>query len=114
MKRKIAALLAVAFVMTAMPLASVSAQSGYATRGEVVQILLEAADDYNPQVQKTDIIKGYGDGDLHEAVSYTHLDVYKRQLPPRCSWARKSGCSFRLLSRSGLMYVLHCRINPIR
>ena len=75
MKRKIAALLAVAFVMTAMPLASVSAQSGYATRGEVVQILLEAADDYNPQVQKTDIIKGYGDGDLHEEQFVTRAEA---------------------------------------
>lgn len=39
----------------------------YATRGEVADMLLTAADDYNPLVQKSDIIKGYGDGnDLHE------------------------------------------------
>ena len=39
----------------------------YATRGEVADMLLLAADDYNPSVQRTDVIKGYGgDGELHE------------------------------------------------
>ena len=39
----------------------------YATRGEVADMLLLAADDYNPSVEKSDIIKGYGgDGELHE------------------------------------------------
>lgn len=32
-----------------------------ATRGEVAEMLLQAADDYNPGVEKTDIIKGYED-----------------------------------------------------
>ena len=39
----------------------------YATRGEVADMLLLAADDYNPSVERSDIIKGYGgDGELHE------------------------------------------------
>lgn len=39
----------------------------YATRGEVANMLLQAADDYNPNVKYSDIIKGYGgDGELHE------------------------------------------------
>ena len=39
----------------------------YATRGEVADMLLHAADDYNKDVKYTDIIKGYGgDGDLRE------------------------------------------------
>lgn len=39
----------------------------YATRGEVASMLLSAADDYNPTIEYSDIIKGYGgDGELHE------------------------------------------------
>ena len=39
----------------------------YATRGEVADMLLSAADDYNKDVKRSDIIKGYGgDGELHE------------------------------------------------
>ena len=39
----------------------------YATRGETADMLLNAADDYNPGVKRSDIIKGYGgDGYLHE------------------------------------------------
>ncbi|MEE1351258.1 MAG: peptidase, partial [Clostridia bacterium] len=43
------------------------AADNYATRGEVADMLLMAADDYNPTVERSDIIKGYGgDGELHE------------------------------------------------
>lgn len=43
------------------------AADDYATRGEVADMLLSAADDYNPSIQRSDIIKGYGgDGELHE------------------------------------------------
>ena len=43
------------------------AADNYATRGEVADMLLAAADDYNPTVLRSDIIKGYGgDGELHE------------------------------------------------
>ena len=46
---------------------TVFASDMYATRGEVADMLLSAADDYNPNVQRSDIIKGYGgDGELHE------------------------------------------------
>ncbi len=39
----------------------------YVTRGEVADMLLSAADDYNPTALRSDIIKGYGgDGELHE------------------------------------------------
>lgn len=39
----------------------------YATRGETADMLLSAADDYNKDVKRSDIIKGYGgDGELHE------------------------------------------------
>lgn len=39
----------------------------YATRGETADMLLSAADDYNRNVKRSDIIKCYGgDGELHE------------------------------------------------
>lgn len=41
------------------------AEEDYATRGEVAEALIAAADDYNPGVDKTDIIRGYG-GELFE------------------------------------------------
>ena len=63
-KRSIAAFLTLALLTSVLPAAFASDRN--ATRGEVVQALLTAADDYNPSVKKTDIIKGYGDGELHE------------------------------------------------
>lgn len=62
-KRIIAAFLAAALMQTTAAFAS----DMYATRGEVADMLLSAADDYNPGVKRSDIIKGYGgDGELHE------------------------------------------------
>lgn len=46
-----------------------------ATRGEVAEMLLTAADDYNPGVQKSDIIKGYEDGELHEDWNVTRAEA---------------------------------------
>ena len=62
-KRIIAAGLSVALLFTGTAFAS----DMYATRGEVADMLLNAADDYNKEVKRSDIIKGYGgDGELHE------------------------------------------------
>lgn len=48
----------------------------YATRGEVADMLLLAADDYNPTVERSDIIKGYGgDGELHEDWNITRAEA---------------------------------------
>lgn len=46
-----------------------------ATRGEVVEMLLAAADDYNPGVTKADVIHGYGDGDLREDQNVTRAEA---------------------------------------
>ena len=46
-----------------------------ATRSEVVEMLLAAADDYNPGVTKEDIIRGYEDGDLREDQSVTRAEA---------------------------------------
>ncbi len=62
-KRMLAAVIAAAALLTNTAFAS----DIYATRGEVADMLLLAADDYNKDVQRSDIIKGYGgDGELHE------------------------------------------------
>ena len=52
-----------------------AAQDDDATRGEVAEMLLQAADDYNPGVEKTDIIKGYEDGELHEDWNVTRAEA---------------------------------------
>ena len=52
------------------------AADNYATRGEVADMLLLAADDYNPSVRRSDIIKGYGgDGELHEDWNVTRAEA---------------------------------------
>lgn len=51
------------------------AQEEYVTRGEAVEMLLTAADDYRPDAQKSDIIKGYGDGQLHEEQPVTRAEA---------------------------------------
>lgn len=58
-------------LLTAVMLASsvqtvLAAEPGYLTRGEVADMLVAAADDYNLGVEKTDILQGYSDGSLHE------------------------------------------------
>ncbi len=47
----------------------------YTTRGEVADMLLSAADDYNPTVLRSDIIKGYDDGELHEDWNITRAEA---------------------------------------
>ena len=75
MRRGLAAALAAVMVITAVPSAAAAQESHFASRGEVVQLLMEAADDYNPQIKKTDIIKGYGDGKLHEEDTVTRAQA---------------------------------------
>lgn len=45
------------------------------TRGDVVDLLMAAADEYQPNLQKTDIMKGYEDGLLHEDMKATKLEA---------------------------------------
>lgn len=51
------------------------ASNDFANRGEVAALLLEAADFYNPTVVKSDIIKGYEDGLLHEERYVTRAEA---------------------------------------
>ena len=71
--KKITSFLLCAALLGSVPVAM--AEEDYATRGDVAAMLLSAADDYNPAVQKTDIIKGYEDGQLHEERSVTRAEA---------------------------------------
>ena len=51
------------------------AESNYITRGAVADTLLKAADFYNPKVVRSDIIKGYGDGNLRENENVTRAQA---------------------------------------
>ena len=75
MKKILVPILAALVAVTALPPAASAAENDYATRGEVVSMLLSAADDYNPDVQKSDIIRGYGDGDLQEDKTVTRAEA---------------------------------------
>ncbi len=45
------------------------------TRGEAADMLLRAADDYTPGLQRSDIIHGYDDGQLHEDKELTRAEA---------------------------------------
>ena len=61
--------------VSAMPVAFAEEADTF-TRGEAVEMLLTAVDDYNPTVQKSDIIKGYDDGLLHEDKPITRAEAF--------------------------------------
>lgn len=72
-KRIIAAGMTAALLLSSN---TVFASDTYATRGEVADMLLNAADDYNKNVKRSDIIKGYGDdGGLHENLNINRAEA---------------------------------------
>jgi len=78
--RRITALFLLISILVFSPSALADFTSGneeklFATRGEVVKLLLEAADFYNPGLEKGDIIKGYEDGLLHEEKYVTRAEA---------------------------------------
>ena len=75
MKKILATVLALIFVLSCVPVALAAEPDAPLTRGETVEMLLSAADDYNPGVQKSDIIHGYPDGSLHEEEGVTRLQA---------------------------------------
>lgn len=74
LKKVVSALLAVLMMSAAIP-GALAAQPAYATRGKVADMLVSAADDYNSGVKRTDIIKGYADGKLHETDPVTRAQA---------------------------------------
>ena len=65
-RKRIASALTAAVMLVSSAQAALAAETGWLSRGEAAAMLMAAADDYNPGVQKTDILKGYSDGSLHE------------------------------------------------
>ena len=72
-KRWVAGALCAALLAGSAP-AALAAETP-ATRGEVSAMLLAAADDYNPGVTKTDVLRGDGDGQLHEERGVTRAEA---------------------------------------
>ncbi len=54
---------------------SVQASGTSITRGEAAEMLVAAADDYTPNLDKEDILKGYEDGQLHEEQGLTRAEA---------------------------------------
>ncbi|MCI2058572.1 MAG: S-layer homology domain-containing protein [Oscillibacter sp.] len=74
LRRTLAALLAAVLVAAAAP-AALAVSPVYATRGQVADLLVAAADSYNPGVKRSDILKGYADGQLHENAYVTRAQA---------------------------------------
>lgn len=73
-KRLTAGLLA--FVLSlSLTLPALAAPSAPLTRGETARTLLAAAEDYNPGIQYSDILKGYADGSLDESGPVTRAQA---------------------------------------
>ena len=78
MKKKILAwVAAAALTVSALPHVILAAEpETYATRGQVVEMLLGAADDYTPNLQKNMIVKGYADGSVKEEQYITRAESF--------------------------------------
>ena len=72
MRKKIIA----AITVVSMLLSSVPAFAKVATRGAVADMLLEAAADYTQGLERSDIIKGYGDGDTKDDQAITRAESF--------------------------------------
>lgn len=70
--KRITALIVLFTILTSL---CVNASNIYINRGEVADMLLLAADFYNPSVIRDDIIKGYEDGSLHEERNVTRAEA---------------------------------------
>lgn len=73
-KKLISLLLSLAIIISIVP-PSLAANTDYATRGEVVSMLIDASDFYNPTVKRADIIRGDENGNLNEAAFVTRAEA---------------------------------------
>ncbi|MDR0267162.1 S-layer homology domain-containing protein, partial [Paenibacillus sp.] len=76
-KKKIATvLLSTSLFLSMLPTSALAQETKpNVTRGEVVEFLLNAADDYNPSIKKEDILKGYGKGDANESQEVSRIEA---------------------------------------
>ncbi|MEG1682613.1 MAG: M13 family metallopeptidase [Oscillospiraceae bacterium] len=75
-KQILAGLLATLLLCGSLPMATLAADIDYATRGEIAEMLLHAADAYHPGVEKSDILKGRADGSLDETGTATRAEAF--------------------------------------
>lgn len=75
-KKNLFLFLSIVFLLVAAMTVTFAQETDILTRGEAVEMLLTVVDDYNPTVQKSDIIKGYGDGLLHEDKPITRVEAF--------------------------------------
>lgn len=74
MKKFVSVLLALAMTFS---MATFTAYGeDYLTRGQVCSMVMSAADDYNPDVTKSDVMRGGTDGDLAENRQATKLETF--------------------------------------
>lgn len=66
LKKSLAGLLAALMLLALLPAAALAAEAPVLTKGQVCDTLLAAADDYNPALKRSDILKGDANGDLGE------------------------------------------------
>ena len=74
-KRVTAVLLVFVLLIAAIP-AYADNEPDYATRGEICEMLLTAADDYTPGLTREDIIKGYEDGSTKDDQFITRAESF--------------------------------------
>ncbi|MBE7041896.1 MAG: hypothetical protein E7399_00170 [Ruminococcaceae bacterium] len=65
MKKRLS-LLCLVFIIISSNCYGVAAESEFATRGKVLEMILTAADAYNEEIEASDIMKGDGDGNLRK------------------------------------------------
>lgn len=76
LKKKLTALLlAVSMTIAVLPITA-WADTRYATRQEVCDMLLAAADDYTPGLERDDIVKGYPDGQTRDDQPITRAESF--------------------------------------
>ena len=77
LKKRFIAVVSVLSLLISLSIASLAADdAGYATRGEVCDMLLSAADDYTEGLTRGDIIKGYENGETKEDQFITRAESF--------------------------------------
>ncbi len=76
MKRLFAGFLVFVMLISTAPAYAAAADTAYLTRGTAADMLLSAAQDYNAGVKRSDIIKGYENGDLRENDPVTRAEAF--------------------------------------
>lgn len=109
-KRFVPLLLALVLALGTPPV-----QAAALTRGEAAQALLSAAQDYNPGVQRSDILKGYPDGSLALDGTLTRAQALVMLTRAFGGFAVPVGDNARMaLPASSLTNVPACRKSTVR